>query len=146
MRIRSPRRPRGFTLLEVLISIVILVLGAVAILPLFAVGAQSHKRATDQVHTSLIAPRIAAMIQENLTGTNPGDLKDAQFVEYGREYRYDAQFARLPGTAGDPLADAAFALRVTVKWRESGADHVETFETVVLRRFPPPVSGRAARR
>lgn len=129
---------RGFTLLEVLISIAILVLGIAAILPLFAVGTQSHKRAMDQTHASLIAPRIAAMIQENLTDIKPGDLRDAEFVEYGREYRYDATFTRLAASSsGDPLGDAAFLLTVTVKWKESGEDRRETFETVVLRKVRP---------
>lgn len=120
-----------------MIAIIILVLGIIAVLPLFAVGTQSHKRAIDQTHTSLIAPRIAAMIEENLTDTNPRDVIDGQFVEYGQEYRYDATFTRLvQGSANDPLSDAAFILKVTVKWKEGGADHLETFETVVLRKIP----------
>lgn len=128
---------KGFTLLEVMISIIILVLGMIAILPLFAVGTQSHKRAIDQTHTSLIAPRIAAMIEENLTDTNPSNLADAQFSEYGQDYRYDATFTRIvAGSANDPIADAAFILKVTVKWKQGGEDHLETFETVVLRKIP----------
>ena len=43
---------KGFTLLEILISIMILAVGIVAVLPLFAVGTQSHKRAIDQTHAS----------------------------------------------------------------------------------------------
>ena len=38
----------GFTLLEVLIAMVVLVLAIASILPLFAVGTASHKRAMDQ--------------------------------------------------------------------------------------------------
>ncbi|MBV8880383.1 MAG: type II secretion system protein, partial [Planctomycetaceae bacterium] len=37
-------REKGLTLLEVLISIVVLVLAVSTILPLFAVGSASHKR------------------------------------------------------------------------------------------------------
>ncbi len=126
----------GFTLLEILIALVILVLGVAAVLPLFAVGTQSHRRALDQTHAGLIAPRIAARIQESLTDIKPGDIRDAEFVEYGKDYRYDATFARLvPSNSADPLGDAAFLLKVTVKWKESGQDRVETFETVVLRRI-----------
>jgi prepilin-type N-terminal cleavage/methylation domain-containing protein len=124
----------GFTLLEVLISIMILAMGIVAVLPLFAVGTQSHKRALDQTHTSLIAPRIAARIQENLTQNNPADIKDGLFVEYGRVYRYDAVFT--PMSTGDPLSEAAFLLQVNVKWDVSGEEHLENFETVVLRKIP----------
>ena len=127
-------RRDGFTLLEVLISIMILALGIVAVLPLFAVGTQSHKRALDQTHTSLIAPRIAARIQENLTQNNPEDIKDGLFVEYGNMYRYDATFT--PIDTSSPIGDAAFLLQVNVKWDESGEEHLENFETVVLRKLP----------
>ncbi len=112
----------------------ILALGIVAVLPLFAVGTQSHKRALDQTHTSLIAPRIAARIQENLTQNNPEDIKDGLFVEYGNNYRYDATFT--PIDTSSPLSDAAFLLEVHVKWDQSGEEHVENFETVVLRKLP----------
>ncbi len=115
----------------------ILVLGIIAVIPLFAVGTMSHKRAIDQTQTSLIAPRIAAAIQENLTESDPKNIKDGEFIEYGRSYRYDASFGRLvQGSASDPLADAAFALRVVVKWSEGDRDHREVFDTVVLRRIP----------
>jgi prepilin-type N-terminal cleavage/methylation domain-containing protein len=128
---------KGFTLLEVMIAIMILVLGIIAVLPLFAVGSASHKRALDQVHTSLLAPRIAAMIEENLVDANPRDVKEGLFWEYGQEYRYDATFEQIvAGSANDPLANAAFILRVTVKWKKGTQDHLETFETLVLRRVP----------
>ncbi len=127
---------KGFTLLEILISIMILAVGIVAVLPLFAVGTQSHKRAIDQTHASLIAPRIAARIQENLLWNNPSDIRDGLFVEYGTSYRYDATFTPLGMGTDDPLAAAAFLLQVTVKWAVSGEDHLENFETIVLRKIP----------
>ena len=133
MSTRSHLR-HGFTLLEVLISIMILALGIIAVMPLFAVGTRSHKRAIDQTHTSLIAPRIAARIQENLTRNNPEDIKDGRFVEYGTSYRYDATYT--PIDTSGPLSDVAFLLEVKVKWNVSGEEHLENFETVVLRKIP----------
>ena len=68
-------RSRGLTLLEVLISIVVLVLAVSTILPLFAVGSASHKRGMDQAQMAWLAPRVAARIQDRFYDTNPGPIK-----------------------------------------------------------------------
>src|SRR5262249_19769867 len=65
----------GLTLLEVLISIVVLVLAVSTILPLFAVGSASHKRGIDQAQMAWLAPRVAARIQDRFFDTNPQPIK-----------------------------------------------------------------------
>jgi Tfp pilus assembly protein PilV len=126
----------GFTLLEVLIAVLILVLAIASILPLFAIGTTSHKRGMDQSHVAWIAPRIAAKLQENLTRTNPQNITGGAWQEYGATYLYDATFTPLSAaTGGDPVADAAFLLKVSVRWGEAGAARSEVFEMVVLRKL-----------
>lgn len=126
-------RKAGFTLLEVIISLAILVLGLSAILPLLAVGTTSLKRGTDQTMVSLIAPHITARIQERLYEINPPPLKDQEYVEVGRTYKYDATFTPLDRDDKDRMA---FIVRVTVRWDENAAQHSETFSTILLRRTP----------
>jgi len=143
------------TLLEVLISIVVLVLAVSTILPLFAVGSASHKRGMDQAQLAWLAPRVAAMLQDRLVDTNPdtvkgfvreredgslliddagspGKLKD----DGGSAYRFTATFTpAVAGGAKDALGPTCFLLRVELSTREGGEDRTETYETVVLRRL-----------
>ena len=132
-RERQERGEGGFTLLEVIISLAILVLGLSSILPLFAVGTTSHKRGIDQTMVSLIAPHITARLQERLYEINPPVLTDQVYAELGRTYKYDATFTPLdPGDA----TRVAFIVRVTVRWSENAALHSESFSTILLRRTP----------
>ncbi len=134
---RTARRGKGgFTLLEVLVALMVFVLGISAILPLFAVAGASHKRGIDQSHVSWIAPRIAAKIQADLYESQPKDIKGASWEEYGQEYVYDAVFEPVSlGRQATAAGDAAFLLRVEVRWKEVPQLRVETFETVVLRKL-----------
>lgn len=123
---------RGFTLLEVLVAMCILVLAIATILPLFAVGTASHKRGMDQTMVSMIAPHISARLQEDLTSDRPRDVKDAQVVYQGRTFQYDAAFT--PLDASDPTR-AAFIVRVTIKWNDASKLRTEQFDTILLRRL-----------
>lgn len=157
-RRNSPLRPPrggqgGFSLLEVLISIVILVLAVSAIIPLFAVGSASHKRGMDQAQVAWLAPRIAARLQERLYDTNPKDvegyvreLEDGSLLiddlnakldpkEPRGDYAFNAKYTPLTAGAQDPTAGVAFILRVEVHYRELGAGLIDAYETVVLRKL-----------
>ena len=123
---------RGFTLLEIIISMAILVLGLSAILPLFAVGTTSHKRGIDQTMVSLIAPHITARLQERLYEIKPPPLVNQEYADVGRTYKYDATFS--PLDPADP-APMAFIVKVSVRWSENAAIHSESFSTILLRRM-----------
>ncbi|MBI2931246.1 MAG: prepilin-type N-terminal cleavage/methylation domain-containing protein [Planctomycetes bacterium] len=125
------RRP-GFTLLEVLIAMCVLVLATAAILPLFAVGTASHKRGMDQTIAALVAQKAFAEIQMGLTSQKPRDIAGARVFHEGQEFRYDATFSRLD--AAD-RTDAAFIVRVAVKWADGGHERTEDFDTILLRRI-----------
>jgi prepilin-type N-terminal cleavage/methylation domain-containing protein len=147
-------RRRGFTLLEVLIAIMIFVLAVAAIVPLFAVAVTSHKRGVDQAQVAWLAPRIAANIQERLTDQNPPDLEGyVKEMEDGSllitdaagklkadgkgDYVFKAQIEPITSTGNaGPLANACFTLKVDVYFREQGAQLIESYQTVVLRRLP----------
>lgn len=122
------QKQSGFTLLEVLIAIVVLVLGVLAVLPLFAVATSSQKRGIDHTRASLLAQRIAAELHPNVT--NPRNLKDQSCGSDYPEYRYDAEYA--PVDSNDPFK-SAYVLRVRIRWTETDLDKSETFETIVHR-------------
>lgn len=147
------RRRAGFTLLEVLIAISILVLGIASILPLYAVGSASHRRGMDQAQLAWLAPRIAARLQERLVDLNPKDvqgyvrlLEDGGILvddadgraapDPGAAYSFRASFSPLlsAGDARDAMPSAAFLLKVEIRYRDGG-ELLETYETVVLRKL-----------
>ena len=129
-----PNPQRGFTLLEVMIAMAIMVLAIATIIPLFAVGSASHKKAIDQSHVAWIAPRIAARLQADLYDASPEDITGETWKEYESYYTYDATFKPLTSDQSDGTSGAAFLLQVFVRWNEGGVPHVEEYKTVVLRK------------
>lgn len=153
-RRKRPQGARGLTLLEVLISIIVLVLAVSTIMPLFAVGSASHKRGMDQAQMAWLAPRVAARIQDQFYDMNPNPIKgyvreledgsllidDAGFSKYtddgGAAYRFEATFQPVPSlNAKDPMPSTCFLLHVEISTREAGEPRVETYDTVVLRKL-----------
>jgi type II secretory pathway pseudopilin PulG len=156
VRKRFPGVEAGLTLLEVLISIVVLVLAVSTILPLFAVGSTSHKRGMDQAQMAWLAPRVAALLQDRAMDPVPDSLRGyvrelqdgslliddgaGQGQKYkddgGAAYRFEATFTpAVTGGARDPLGPVAFLLKVELSTREGGEPRIESYETVVLRRL-----------
>ena len=151
----TTRRDPGLTLLEVLISIVVLVLAVSTILPLFAVGSASHKRGMDQAQMAWLAPRVAALLQDRLVDTPPdvvhgyvremedgslliddgastGKLKD----DCGAAYRFTATFtSTIVNGSKDVLGPVCYLLKVDLSTKEAGEERVESYETVVLRKL-----------
>ena len=143
----------GFTLLEVLIAIMILVLAVAAILPLFALGTMAHKRGMDQAHLSRLAPRIAARLQQRMYDRNPEPIrgyvrevedgfvlieetKKNKALADGATYRFSATFDAVnSGNAPGPASNTAFHLTVTVSYLEEGDEQGEKFKTIVRRKL-----------
>ena len=150
----APEGSRGLTLLEVLISIVVLVLAVSTILPLFAVGSASHKRGMDQAQMAWLAPRVAARLQDRLYDTNPApikgfvrELEDGSLLiddgdgkkiadDGGAAYRFEATFTAISsGGRNDMTPAACFLLHVELSTREAGEARIEAYDTVVLRKL-----------
>ena len=149
------RRTRdGFTLLEVLISIMILVIAVAAISPLFAVASMSHRRGVDQSEVAWLAPRIAARIQERFYDLNPREVRgyvhvraDGSFViddmtgkmpeDKEAVYAFKATFTPITSTGSqqDPMPSTCFVLKVQITYQEEGSPLAESYETVVLRKL-----------
>ena len=144
----------GFTLLEVLISIMILVLAIAALAPLFAIAGTSHQRGVDQSEVAWLAPRIAARIQERFYDHNPKDVHgfvrvygDGSFVlddmmeklpdNRGATYAFKAMLKPVTSldSKGDPMPHACFVVRVEISYKEEGGPLIESYETIVLRKL-----------
>jgi prepilin-type N-terminal cleavage/methylation domain-containing protein len=125
------RSAAGFTLLEVLISIVVLVTATMALLPLFAVGTASHQRGIEHVKASLIARRLSAELQDALSTATPKDVTDQPAPGGDGIYRYDAAWT--PLDPADPFR-SAFVLKIRVRWSTGSSEQSESFETILHRK------------
>lgn len=119
---------KGFTLLEVIFALLILALGIASIIPLFTVGATSHKRGVDQTIVSFSAQNIVSELQSVLNTLNPQDIQNKTITGYGATYTYDANFQIIDRERN------AFLVKITVKWHTRGKENSEKFETILLRK------------
>jgi prepilin-type N-terminal cleavage/methylation domain-containing protein len=66
----------GFSLLEVLVAMVILTVGATSLIALFAAAAATHKRAVDRLHASEVAEEVLAEVRARyLPGKEPEEVE-----------------------------------------------------------------------
>jgi prepilin-type N-terminal cleavage/methylation domain-containing protein len=123
---------RGFTLMEVLISIVVLILCIMGILPLLTVGMRSQKRAADNATANAIARQVMSEVQEALRNPRPRDLRDRPVPGYPDGFRYDATFQ--PMQPADP-AESGYVVKATVRWTFEGVAQSWEFTQVMLRKL-----------
>lgn len=138
--IRYSQFPQGgFTLLECLAALMILMIGLVSVFSLFVAGAASHKRGVDQTTAGTFAQKVLTEVQAKFNDAyinrtaggrtkNRIDLKDQTDPAFPGLYKYD-----LTLQAFDARRDA-YAATLKVKWLEGGTEQSAVFETVVLRK------------
>ena len=128
-------RSRGaaaFTLVEVLVAIGVLAIGAVAAMSLFAAAAATHKRAVDRVNSAYLAEHVVALTEVRLKGD--ADLADLEVqggkVEEYPGYEYDVTLEDLEGDGGYGLE---VLVEVTIRWNTKGRQGEEKYTTILLR-------------
>jgi prepilin-type N-terminal cleavage/methylation domain-containing protein len=128
-------RRAGFSLIEVLIAMLVLSVGAASILSLFAAAASTHRRAVDRTHAALVAERVLSAVRARYT---PGSTSDEILDRLRKElpenlggYHYDVQLVH---PQGKEWKESELFARVTVRWRQSGAERAESFQTILLPR------------
>ncbi len=134
MMSRHPGK-RGFSLIEVLIAMVILGLGAASLVALFAAGSSIHKRSVDRTRAALVAERVfsdAGLVYTQ--GVSPGAVVGKLRQRLPEEidgYRHEI-LAFHP--EGDEWSDQELYVQVEIRWKRSGRARAETFATILLPR------------
>ncbi len=129
------RSRRGFSLIEVLIAMVILGLGAGSLVALFAAGSSIHKRSVDRTRAALVAERVfseAGLVYTQ--GVSPGDVVGKlrqRLPEVIDGYRHEV-IAFHP--EGDEWSDQELYVQAEIRWKRSGRARAETFATILLPR------------
>ncbi len=146
----EPRNARraGFSLLEVLIAMLILSVGAASVLALFAAAASTHKRSVDRTHAALLAERIFSEVEaryapdvtvKELTESVRGELPE-QFGNYGWDlwlWKPATEGMRgLKRRDGDGAKNEwhedELYVRVSVRWKRKARVRTETFHAIIL--------------
>jgi len=131
-------RSSGFSLLEVLIAMLILSVGAASLIALFAAGAATHRKSVDRTHAALLAERVFSEARAAYrTGMEAAEVLEAlkqRLPEESDGYRHELFLAH---PLNDDWAEDELFARVTIRWLESGQDRTESFQTVLLPRFRP---------
>ncbi len=129
------QKRRGFSLIEVLIAMVILGLGAGSLIALFAAGSSTHKRSVDRTRSALVAERVLSEAGLVYTqGVSPRDVVEKLRLRLPEEidgYRHKV-VAFHP--EGDEWSDQELYVQVEIRWKRSGRARAETFATILLPR------------
>ena len=154
----NPRRNnRGFTLLEILMSFTILLLGVVGVYAVFSVGLVAHKRAVDNTNASNLAGSLFDDIAANydvwyydrnfngvpdLAEDRNNNQVDDWFEVQGNGrlrypiptlngYTYKVKYER------SDIVDQELFVTVQVFWRQQGDAKAATFQrSIFLKRLP----------
>lgn len=122
------RRPRGFSLVEILIALAILAVGLVSVFALFGAATMTHRRGVDHTNVGLLSLAALAEAKEALTGDGaPVDVTDQKVPGFPDGYSYDIEYEAI----GDGRLE--YKVLITVKWQRAGDPRTEVFETVLLR-------------
>ena len=142
------RQCAGFSLIEVLIALSILSLGAASLLALYAAAANTHRRSVDRTHTSLVAEEVLGLARAVYrVGMSSQDIVEAVHRRLPPDNENCIYELKIYKPEGDNWALGQRIASVRVRWRhlmpakETSFDSAEPYTTVLL---PRHVLGEAA--
>lgn len=160
--IRMPdarRRRSGFTLVEIMMAMTIMLVGVVGILAVFSVGLVNHKRAVDYTVAANLAASLFDDIAANYDawyidrdGNGIPDLAEDRNnnnvpdwfetdgagnprypIPYQRGYRYTVRYER------HPAVPQALLVSVRVYWQQAGTERGEDFQRSIFIKDLPAI-------
>ena len=143
-------RSSGFSLIEVLIAMFILSIGAASVLSFYAAAASTHKRSIDRTHAALVAERVFSAVQGRYEiGKTDEELMEELAKELPKLWGGDSAEiycfhpAQGRGKLGAKEEDAESGVdwleqelfvRVIIRWKQKASSRSETFHTLMLPR------------
>lgn len=149
---RGMRGAHGFSLLEVVVAMFILSIGAASVLALYAAAVSTHRRSLDRTQAALIAERLFAEVQSRYTPRKTGEdllaeLRDKKLglPERLGDYAWDLHLFHPAEASGRPGDDSGSAgddswspqelfVRLFIRWKQSGQARSESYYTIMLPR------------
>ncbi len=118
-------RMAGFSLIEILVAMVILVAGMVSVLALFTTGVSIHKSAIDGTHSALIAESSFALIRARFAEGKIASIPRATHPDYPG---YDVQ---IDISEVDGMVGGEVLVKVSVFWRKGTGEGSEVFTALL---------------
>lgn len=142
---RVPAHRRGFTLIEVVLSMFLLLVGSTAILAMLSFGAGTARTAGLRSEATAALPAVLLELEETLF---PLVLDEDGFEQAGEPIparsglpvpghealTYAYQTTPVPTPDGAPALE--YVVDVTIAWREGGNERTVTHTTLLLREVP----------
>ncbi|MBI1852650.1 MAG: prepilin-type N-terminal cleavage/methylation domain-containing protein [Planctomycetes bacterium] len=127
------RGDRGFTLIEMVVALGVLLVGMVSVLALFTTAISLHKEAIDQTESSLIAEQVMTRIRGQVdAGRDPKAVAQA-FADWKDpdhpNYRVTAELADVHNAAAEP----EWLLSIHVRFQKGNRERQETYRTILVR-------------
>ena len=122
---RALRASRGFTLIEIMISIAILSVGLILVLQGFSYALNILRISQDNLETSLLAEEKMAELEINTKQKNDAFLKDASGDLQSNNMEFKWQIRLIPDTEYEDLYKAM----ATVSWKEGRRNGASIFST-----------------
>ena len=121
----------GFTLLEVMISLMILAVGLVSVFALFSSAVQAHRRGVRNAIVGFYAQAILAELESGIHPTSDTfqNLKNQTHSSFPDQYNYDLEFKKTTDQK-----DNAMVVIITIRWPHGRDFDSATFESVVLKK------------
>ena len=136
---------KGMSLVEILMAMAILTVGATSLIALFASASSTHKRAVDRTHAALVAEEVFSEVQARyFVGTKPKDIltriRDS-LSEKIDGYYWDVYLHRPGAPRGqssesydESWSENELVVRVVVRWSRATESHEEVYSTILLPR------------
>ena len=131
----------GFTLLEIVLAMAILLFGMAAILGMLTMGAALTRTAEMRTQSSTAIQAVMADLEETLFPPNTDDAPGASELGPPQEIREKA----LPGVSAivysakavpNPARESEYRVDVELAWHSAGVRREKRFSTILLRELP----------
>jgi prepilin-type N-terminal cleavage/methylation domain-containing protein len=131
---------RGFTLLELMVAIGILVFGVTTLIGVLSVGVATRRGAEQRARAALLAEQVLHRIATETLATAPVPEQPDDGLELPplRVDRVDGYPGMKYGVefVVDPVLPELVLARVTVSWLDQGEDQGQEFQRVIQRTVP----------
>jgi prepilin-type N-terminal cleavage/methylation domain-containing protein len=137
-----PRGRAGFTIIEVLIALAILVFGMTAILGMLTFGAGLTRTALLRTSAAAASQAVVADLEETLFPPNPPGGADAEGEAGAPVEVKDRVLPSMPDVVysaraeENPARPLEYRVDVEMSWRSAGIRRATSFSTILVREIP----------
>jgi prepilin-type N-terminal cleavage/methylation domain-containing protein len=129
------RRRGGFTLVEMMIAMGILVVGVTSVLGLLAFGAALQRTAERRTEAALVVEQVAAELRDSLTVDASGKASEPP-LQFERTISGHPNLRAKVELRRNPELDGEYFVQIAIQWLERGRFRSEFYRTILERAVP----------